>query len=90
VLFKEPRTLKERQSIATRCCSELKLTMPCVVDAIDNRVGEAYVAWPERLYVVDQSGKIAYAGGQGPRDYKPQELERWLRDHLPASNSPGP
>jgi hypothetical protein len=66
---------------------ELKLTMPCVVDAIDNRVGEAYVAWPERLYVVDQSGKIAYAGGQGPKDYKPRELEEWLAVNLPPSDS---
>jgi hypothetical protein len=59
--------------------------MPCVVDGMDNKVGEAYAAWPERLYVVDPSGKILYAGGQGPKDYKPKELEQWLRANLPSA-----
>jgi hypothetical protein len=52
--------------------------MPCVVDTIDNKVDAAYAAWPERLFVVSPGGKIAYAGGQGPFGFKPEELEAWL------------
>jgi hypothetical protein len=38
----------------------------------------AYSAWPERLYVIDESGHIAYRGGMGPFHYKPAEVRDWL------------
>ena len=33
---------------------------------------------PDRLYVVDSRGRIAYKGGRGPFGYKPSELEQAL------------
>jgi len=33
---------------------------------------------PERLYIVDESGHIAYRGGMGPFNYKPEEAREWL------------
>ncbi len=56
--------------------------MPCVVDTLDNQVDAAYAGWPERLFVVDADGKIAFAGKQGPWGYKPAEVQRWLEEHL--------
>jgi len=49
-----------------------------VVDAIDNRVAESYRAEPNRLYVVDRKGRVAYRGGPGPFGFNPSEMEQTL------------
>jgi hypothetical protein len=46
---------------------------------MDNQVDGLYAAWPERIFVIDRQGKIAYAGRQGPWGFKPEEAERALR-----------
>lgn len=58
------------------------MTMPCVVDAMDNRVDVAYAAWPERMVVIDTDGKIAYVGDRGPWGFKPDQVRRWLRQNV--------
>jgi hypothetical protein len=68
----------ERCQAAKACCGSLKMTMPMVVDEIDDRVGIAYSGMPDRLYVVDTQGRVAYKGGRGPFGYKPSELEQAL------------
>ena len=52
--------------------------MPMVVDEMDDRVGHAYSAMPDRLYIVDRSGRIAYKAGRGPSGFKPEEMEQSL------------
>ena len=52
--------------------------VPLVLDNMKNEAEFAYSAHPERLYVLDAAGKIAYKGGMGPFDYKPEELDEWL------------
>jgi hypothetical protein len=86
VIFNQARTWDERQSVAQACCSRLSLSIPCVVDTIDNRVDNQYAGWPERMFVVDRQGRIAYAGEQGPWGFKPEETERALRRALRSSN----
>jgi Iodothyronine deiodinase len=82
VVFDQPTVFGERQSVAQTCCSRLSLSMPCVVDSIDNQVDGLYASWPERIFVVEDDGKIAYAGKQGPWGFKPQEAEQALRRAL--------
>jgi type I thyroxine 5'-deiodinase len=52
--------------------------VPLVLDNMENEAEFAYSAHPERLYVLDADGTIAYKGGMGPFDYKPEELDEWL------------
>lgn len=40
----------------------------------------AYAGWPDRMAVVGVDGKIAYYGGKGPGGFKPQEVEKWLKE----------
>jgi hypothetical protein len=82
VVFSQPATLPQRREVAGQCCKRMKISMPTVVDEMDNRVDAAYAAWPERMFVVDSDGRIAYAGKQGPWGFKPNEVEEWLRDHV--------
>ena len=82
VVFAQPTTLGIRQDVAQSCSMALKLTMPCLADDMDNRVDDAYAAWPERLFVVDADGRIAYAGGQGPWGFTPKHIRKWLRRNV--------
>lgn len=76
--IKQPRLLDERDRVAKTCCSALKISMPMVVDEMDDRVGHAYSGMPDRLYLIDRKGRIAYKGGRGPFGFKPGELEQSL------------
>lgn len=76
--FAQPKTTAERTRIAVQCCESLKMALPMLVDDIDDTVGRAYSGFPERLYLIDREGRIAYKGGRGPYGYKPRELEQTL------------
>ena len=49
---------------------------------IDDKVNNAYKGWPDRLYLVGKDGKIAYAGGQGPFGFHPDELAEAIVEAL--------
>jgi alkylhydroperoxidase family enzyme len=78
VCFKQPRTFLERADAAGKCCAALEMEMPLLVDAMDDPVGHAYSGMPDRLYLIDRDGKVAYQGGRGPFGFKPGEMEQAL------------
>src|SRR5262245_2442123 len=78
VAIAQPTTDAERTEAASQCCAALKMTVPLVVDKMDDHVGHLYSGMPDRLYLIDRSGKVAYKGGRGPFGFKPQELEQQL------------
>jgi hypothetical protein len=70
-----------RLSAPRLCTRSLGLTMPAVLDP-DGRVDRAYVASPDRLYVVDERGRIAYQGQRGPMHVNPSDLADWLAENI--------
>jgi type I thyroxine 5'-deiodinase len=60
----------------------LKMTMPLLVDEIDDRVGHAYSGMPDRLYVIGGDGRVVYKGGRGPFGFNAGEMEQALILHL--------
>jgi alkylhydroperoxidase family enzyme len=78
IVFQQPKTFTERTSVAQKCCSTLEMSMPLLVDALNDRVGHAYSGMPDRLYVIDRAGKVAYKSGRGPFGFKPGEMEQAL------------
>lgn len=78
VCYAQPKTLEQRLAIANDFTKRFKFTLPFGIDDMSNAADTAYSAWPERLYVIDESGHIAYRGGMGPFNYKPAELRQWL------------
>jgi alkylhydroperoxidase family enzyme len=76
VSFAQPTTKQERDAVAAQCCTALKMTIPLLVDSLDDRVGHAYSGMPDRLYLIDKYGRVAYKGGRGPFGFKPGELEQ--------------
>jgi hypothetical protein len=88
IVFKQPRSESERTDVAKTCTARLQITMPLVVDTIDDRVGHAYSGMPDRLYVIDRDGTVAYKGGRGPFGFKPSEMEQSLILTLLEQGSP--
>jgi hypothetical protein len=78
ILYKQPVTFEERCAVAGDFVQAMKIETPLVVDEIDNRVGRDYGAWPDRLYIVDRDGRIAYQGARGPFGFNPREMEQSL------------
>jgi hypothetical protein len=78
VALAQPQSYPERVAVANTCSSKLKMSIPLLVDEIDDRVGNAYSGMPGRLYLIDPQGRIAYKGGRGPFGFKPAELEQAL------------
>jgi hypothetical protein len=78
IAFKQPRELRERTYVAQKCCRALEITMPLLVDGMDDAVGHAYSGMPDRLYVIDRAGTVAYKSGRGPFGFKPGEMEQAL------------
>jgi len=73
-------SLDERREVAGACCAHLALTMPVLIDGMDNAVERAFNAWPERLYVISAGGQILYQGGKGPYGFDPVEVSSFLAD----------
>jgi hypothetical protein len=83
VCYLQPRTTEDRVAIANDFARRFKYELPLLVDSIENRANEAYAAWPERLYIVDEAGRLAYKGGMGPFDFHPEEVDAWLARRFP-------
>ncbi len=92
VCYPQPTTLEQRVRIANDFVKRFHYTMPLYVDPIENPANAAYAGWPERFYIVDESGTIVYKGKPGPFGYHPEEVEAWLAKRFPdavsASTSP--
>jgi len=70
--------------VAKDFVADFKVSLPVLVDGIDDKVRNAYTAWPDRLYVVDAQGKVAYVGGPGPGGFRPGEISPVLKKLLGA------
>ena len=82
IKVKDPTTLEEREEVASDCAQSMKLTIPFLIDKIDNKVDKAYGGHPDRIYIVGKDGKVVYAGERGPWGFKPEEAEQKLKKLL--------
>ena len=78
VCYAQPKTLEQRVIIANDFIKRFKFPLPFGIDDMSNAADNAYSAWPERIYIIDESGRIAYRGGMGPFKYYPAEVREWL------------
>jgi hypothetical protein len=51
VLFRQHQSYDEREEVAHTCSLDLHITIPVLVEEMDNAIDEAYGAAPERLYL---------------------------------------
>ncbi len=61
ILFRQPTEQSERTKRARECVEREKMTVPVVVDTLENTVWKAYGCAPNCAYVIGTDGKIADA-----------------------------
>jgi len=89
VCYPQPQTLAQRVAIANDFTARFHFPIPMGVDSMSDLANRLYAGWPERIYIVDEAGKIVYRGGLGPFNYHPEEARAWLERKFPpvhASN----
>ena len=75
VVFRDPRSDEERTEVAQSCVRNLGIRFPALIDGIDNHVERLYTGWPDRLYLIDREGRVAFKTEPGPFGFEPQPLE---------------
>jgi type I thyroxine 5'-deiodinase len=77
----EHTTFAERCSSAKALIDDKSLTIPCIVDDMENTANLAYSGWPDRIFVVRTDGTLAVAADEGPFGFVPalEETEAWLQ-----------
>jgi type I thyroxine 5'-deiodinase len=56
----------------------LGIEFPALVDRIENSTEIAYTGWPDRLYVIDKDGRVAFKSAAGPFGFKTDQLSNAL------------
>ena len=83
---KQPLTDDERFAVAQTCQKHLDVDLPFLVDTINDAAGATYSGMPNRLYVIDTKGRIAFKNARGPFGFKLREMEQALILNLAESS----
>ncbi len=78
VVFASPKNTAERIDLATACVRNLGIELPALIDHIDDSAEQDYTGWPDRMYVIDSQGRVAFKSRPGPFGFKPAEMEEAL------------
>ena len=82
VLYAQPTTPEERTEVASVCALRLDLSIPVLIDDMENSTDRQYYALPDRLYLIGRDGRIAYRGAPGPFGFVAAELEKAIERYL--------
>jgi hypothetical protein len=83
VVLSNPKSYEEKGEVAQICALRLGIEFPTLIDDFDSSTELAYTGWPDRLYVVDREGRIAYKSKPGPFGFRPDEMEAALQLLVP-------
>lgn len=78
VVFASPQNEDERAAVAGTCVRKLGIKIPAVMDEFGNSTEAAYTGWPDRMYLIDPNGYVAYKSKPGPFGFKTDELKSAL------------
>jgi len=74
VVFASPKNEEERAFIAGACVRKLGIKFPAVLDEFGNSTERVYTGWPDRIYLIDGNGRVAFKTKPGPFGFKPDNL----------------
>ena len=87
VVFASPKNEEDRALVAGACVRKLGIKFPAVLDGFGNATERAYTGWPDRIYLIDAQGRVAFKSKPGPFGFKPDELKTAL-DRLMGNGRP--
>ena len=74
--------IEERAEVAQVCMLRMNLEMPMVLDDMNDAAEKAYVAYPDRLYLVGSDGLVAYRSEVGPDGFILDDWENAIKSLL--------
>ena len=82
LVYTQPKTFAEGRKLAETACTFWNVKFPAVVDTIQPNTASVYNSFPNRVYLLDASGKIAYRGVSGPSGALARPAEIALQELL--------
>ena len=82
IVFEQPKNEEDRAEAAESCVLGLNHEIPMAMDDMDNTVDSAYIALPDRLYVIDSQGKIFFRSGPGPMGFDVDAWEKAIHEAI--------
>lgn len=79
MLYADPKSADERASVASACVRNLKIDIPALLDDERNSTERAYTGWPDRLYLIDEQGRVVFKTKPGPFGFKVDGLATELK-----------
>jgi hypothetical protein len=79
VLVASTHTFDERDSAAKMCVVKLGIKIPALIDDPQDTTERAYTGWPDRIYIIDTTGRVAYKSAAGPFGFLPEEMAKTLQ-----------
>ncbi len=73
---------EQKEEYGALCVRKLDIHFTTVIDGMDAKVEQDYTALPDRMYLVDKAGKIAYKSEPGPHGFLPEDLELAIKKEL--------
>lgn len=73
--IKQHKTYEERSGAAKTCKGKLEITIPILIDSLDNKIAMQYGGVPNRAYLIGKGGKVIYKGEKGPMGTRPDQVK---------------
>ncbi|MEQ8221890.1 MAG: deiodinase-like protein [Candidatus Eremiobacterota bacterium] len=86
----DARNYGERCMAASLFISEGNITIPVIIDNMNNSVKDDYSAWPARVFIIKKDGIVELASHKGTDGFKDglKETARWLEEYRKRINTP--
>ena len=80
----------DRSEVARRLVKDKNLTIPTIIENMDDKSEKAYNAMPNRVFLVRKDGRLGVAAKQGPRGWRPglREVKKWLSEYKESGKEP--
>jgi peroxiredoxin len=84
----DSRNYGERCMTAGLFISEGNITIPVLIDNMNNSVKDDYSAWPARVFIIKKDGNVERASHKGTDGFKDglKETARWLEEYKKTFN----
>lgn len=86
----EHTSYEDRCKTAEMLINDNSLTIPTLIDEMDNVANDAYRAWPDRVFLIRSDGRLAVAAKRGPFGFEPglKESMEWLKTFRESGTEP--
>ena len=82
-VMEDPKTVEERIAHCRHAMESLKLEpMAAAIDDLGDSANLAYDAWPDRLFLIDRDGRVAFRSPPGPYGFEIGELGKAIAAEL--------